>query len=88
VPTEDRKGLEWNGVEKFYYYAEWLEYLTRKFLNPLGYTVSGSVTWQGEEHGDHGTLHAPTNQDVRQMPAPEYMRLGAAFSHNAPVLGE
>ena len=32
VPTEDKAGLEWNGVEKFYFAMEWMQYLVEHFL--------------------------------------------------------
>lgn len=45
VPAEDGTGLEWDGVEKFYYYTEWLEYLVAHFFKPWGYVLNGSVEW-------------------------------------------
>ena len=59
--------LRWNGVEKFYDYAEWLDYLIAHFLAPWGYTLDGTVTWQGEELGDVGRL-VVTRNDVRAVP--------------------
>jgi hypothetical protein len=56
VPTEDGKGIEWNGAEKFYYYEEWLKYLCEHFLEPWGYEVRGEVTYQGEDKSDKGKL--------------------------------
>ncbi len=44
-PSDDGMGIEWDGVEKFYNYVEWLEYLIAHFLRPWGYTLSGSVEW-------------------------------------------
>ena len=35
-PTDDRKSIEWNGMEKFYNYIEWIEYLIRKVFEPKG----------------------------------------------------
>lgn len=55
-PSEDRKGIEWNGAEKFYAYEDWLEYLRSKFLTPWGYKLSGSVGWLGEDLEDSGVL--------------------------------
>jgi hypothetical protein len=34
APTEDRAGIEWNGVEKFYYADQWMAYLIDTFLKP------------------------------------------------------
>lgn len=61
VPTADRQGIEWNGMEKFYDYIEWIRYLIEHFLRPWGYTVNGSVCWQGEEVGDAGTIEVVDN---------------------------
>lgn len=55
-PTSDRKGIEWNGTEKFSFYLEWLEYLVKNFLAPWGYTLSGSVSWMGEDYEDSGVI--------------------------------
>lgn len=56
VPTEDGRGIEWNGAEKFYAYVEWLRYLVEHFLTPWGYRLSGTVEWQGEESSDFGRI--------------------------------
>jgi hypothetical protein len=56
TPTDEGDGIEWNGTEKFYAYVPWLQYLIDHFLQPWGYTLSGSVQWQGHEMGDHGTI--------------------------------
>jgi hypothetical protein len=61
VPTEDRTGIEWNQREKFYDYAEWLEYLIEHFLRLWGYTLNGQVWWRGEEFDDVGTLVVEDN---------------------------
>jgi hypothetical protein len=61
VPTEDRTGIEWDRGEKFYDYAEWLEYLIDHFLRPWGYTLNGRVRWRGEDFDDIGTLVVEDN---------------------------
>lgn len=61
VPTEDGRGIEWNGTEKFYFYVEWLEYLIAHFLTPWGYSLSGVVEWQGEESSDSGRIIVKKN---------------------------
>ena len=58
VPTEDDRGVEWDGGEKFYNYVEWLRYLVGNFLAPWGYVLSGEVSWQGEDHDDRGVIVA------------------------------
>lgn len=55
-PTEDGKGIHWNGVEKFYDYIEWLGYISKNFLKPWGYTLSGNVSWFGEDLEDSGVI--------------------------------
>lgn len=56
TPSEDGAAIEWDQGEKFYYYGEWLAYIVEHFLKLWGYDLSGSVTWQGAEAGDVGTL--------------------------------
>lgn len=62
TPTEDNQGIEWNGMEKFYDYTEWLCYLIDHFLAPAGYVLNGEVTWQGEESSDMGKLVVKDNE--------------------------
>lgn len=61
IPSDDGKGIEWDGGEKFYSYSEWLFYLINKVLAPNGYTLNGTVIWQGEETGDVGKIHVVDN---------------------------
>lgn len=49
--------IEWNGSEKFYYYAEWLKYLLEYFFIPYNILFEGSVRWAGESSGDTGHLN-------------------------------
>lgn len=44
--------LIWNGMEKFYDYIAWMRYLIEHFFKPWGYTLNGTISWQGEENGD------------------------------------
>lgn len=67
VPTEDGKFLEWDGGEKFYAYVEWLQYIIDKVFpyitadgdEPL--SLTGSITWQGEESEDMGRIQVNNN---------------------------
>ncbi len=68
TPTDDHEGIEWDGVEKFSAYTEWLEYLIGHFLGPWGYQLNGKVEWQGEATTDLGTIHVRNNV-VRAMAA-------------------
>ena len=61
VPNEDGTAIEWDGGEKFYAYSEWLFYIINKILAPNGYTLNGTVIWQGEETGDVGKIHVVDN---------------------------
>lgn len=56
TPTDDGSGLHWGGGEKFYDYAEWLQWLIDSRLTPWGHTVTGAVRWQGESWKDLGVL--------------------------------
>lgn len=71
-PTEDGLHLQWDGIEKFYNYVEWLEYTIKNVLAPKGYVLSGSVDWQGEETGDVGTITVKGNVvSSKEWEAPE-----------------
>ena len=48
--------MQWTGMEKFYAYVEWLDYLDRHFLKPWGYSLSGTIWWAGEDPMDLGNL--------------------------------
>lgn len=56
VPNNEGTAIEWDGGEKFYEYAEWLEYIIEHFLKRWGYTANGSIEWRGEDSGDMGKL--------------------------------
>jgi hypothetical protein len=58
TPNAAGDAIEWDGVEKFYNYQEWLIYLMEHFLKPWGYTLNGVVEWQGERDEDRGFLLA------------------------------
>lgn len=61
VPSEEGNALEWDGVEKFYNYVEWLSYLINNFLEPAGYKLTGAMFWQGEDNNDTGTIYVKNN---------------------------
>jgi hypothetical protein len=62
VPSGDGTALGWDGGEKFYEYVAWLDYLITHFLKPWGYTLSGQVSWSGEESGDQGIIYVKDNK--------------------------
>ena len=67
VPNDDGTALEWDGNEKFYHYEEWLRYLLKHFFARWGYTLNGSVIWEGEDSDDRGKLVISDNElSVRQ----------------------
>lgn len=69
MPSEDGMGLEWDGVEKFRAYVEWLEYLVSHFIQPWGYRLNGSITWMSTIYEPaRGTI---TVQDNRVTVTPE-----------------
>ena len=57
----DRQYIQWSGMEKFYYYVEWMEYIINNFLEPWGYTCNGDIQWQGEDTGDIGKIVVKDN---------------------------
>jgi hypothetical protein len=61
TPTEDGRGLEWNGMEKFYDYVEWLKHIIKYKLNPWGITLNGDVAYSGKEVDDNGTISVKGN---------------------------
>lgn len=62
IPNSAGTALVWDEIEKFREYVEWLRYLIEHFLKPWGYVLSGKVTWEGEEHGDAGTITVTGNE--------------------------
>ena len=52
----DHKTIQWNGIEKFYEYEDWLFYIV-KILKQRGYTMTGRVVWRGEDIPDMGILY-------------------------------
>ncbi len=41
---------------------EWLRLLISRFLQPNGYTLSGEVSWDGDESGDTGVIYVSENR--------------------------
>lgn len=60
----DNSTLAWNGAEKFYDYAEWLQFIISHFLKPWGRTLSGVVSFQGENHSDRGIISVTDNNVI------------------------
>ena len=72
VPTADRAGLEWDKNEKFYFGAEWLEYLIEHYIKPWGYTLNGESPWYIDDFEAGGILRVTDNvvsQEERDIAA-------------------
>src|ERR1022692_2080697 len=41
---------------------EWLRLLNVRFFQPNGYTLSGEVSWEGDQSGDTGVIHLDDNR--------------------------
>lgn len=62
VPNRYGTAIVWDGCEKFFMYAEWLEYLVEHFLKPWGYVLNGEVAWFGEDMEDFGSVTVTENE--------------------------
>ena len=67
IPAPGGAAIEWDGGEKFYYYTEWIEYLIAGYLAPRGYTLNGTVEWEGEDSSDRGRIVVTDNAVKVQM---------------------
>ena len=76
VPTEDGKGIEWDGNEKFYDSVEWMQYIIDHFIGeaPLAkselpflksHTLKGEISAQGEDNEDTWFLIVKDNKVTR-----------------------
>jgi len=79
IPTDDGMSIEWDGNEKFYAYAEWINYLVKKVLEPNGYVLNGSVQYSGEEVGDSGRLTVEENVVYLRPYEGEETKYGSVF---------
>jgi len=76
VASEDGTEKHWNGAEKFYYSAEWMQYLIAHFIGSdpkakyaepdnfqflQGHTCAGTIRAQGEESDDCWELEVKNN---------------------------
>lgn len=64
VYDEETGTIAWDGVEKFYNYTEWIDYILKKILIPRGYYLRGDVSWEGEGDGDAGVIHVVPGEEV------------------------
>lgn len=56
--------VEWSGMEKFYGYIQWAQYLIKHFFEPWGYHLDGTVLWYGEEYSDTGRILVTDNRVI------------------------
>lgn len=95
VPTEEADGLEWDGGEKFYDAAEWMQYLIDHFLRPgahaqgkpgfeefsFDHVVDGTINAQGEEAEDIWRLAVVNNRVKRQEAQITYQTVKSPSAH-------
>ena len=62
VPTADGKGIEWDGGEKFYSAAEWMQLVIDRFIAPRGIIANGTINAVGEASGDLWRLRVEDNR--------------------------
>ena len=60
--VDDNGHIAWDGVEKFYEYVSWLEFLIRTYIKPWGYTLNGTIDYQGEDDEDFGRIIVADNE--------------------------
>lgn len=53
-PNDSGDSIVWDGMEKFYNYTEWLNFIITNFLKPWKIDITGSVRFQGESVSDIG----------------------------------
>jgi len=58
IVNEDGDVIYWDGGEKFYSYVEWLRYIVEHFLKPWGCSITGEISWFGEDSTDRGMIYA------------------------------
>lgn len=55
-PNDAGTAIEWDGVETFTHYIEWIEYLIARVLRPQKYILNGTVQWSGAGREDLGKI--------------------------------
>lgn len=66
TPTDNYRGIEWDGSEKFYSSEEWMQLIMDRFITPWGIKANGFILAQGEEAGDIWRLLVIDNRVERQ----------------------
>ena len=57
----DTNCIEWDYVEKFYSYVDWMVFLIDKYFKHWGIKLSGDITWIGEDTSDMGKIEVRDN---------------------------
>lgn len=71
--TDDGQYLKWDEEEKFYDYIPWLDYLITNFFKPWGCTLSGEITWEGDNSADFGLIRVEDNTIYISEGVKEYL---------------
>ncbi|KAL9647047.1 hypothetical protein ABK040_016522 [Willaertia magna] len=71
--NKEENALEWDGIEKFYYYVDWIVYIINVILKPEDFIVNGKVNYIGEDTNDFGVIIVKDNvvYDIKQKTANE-----------------
>jgi hypothetical protein len=77
-------------AERCYYAEQVLKLVVREFLAPLGHSLEGEISWQGDDSEDRGTIYAQGAQvewveDVISNPGPSWVRPSAEGSIPVPT---
>jgi hypothetical protein len=64
-------------AERCYYAEQVLNLVVREFLAPLGHSLKGEISWQGDDSEDRGTIYAQGGdvewvEDVITNPGPSW----------------
>ena len=59
--NEQNNTIEWDEMDKFYDFIEWLVYLVN-ILSNRGYILNGQISWEGEDRDDTGTITVENNK--------------------------
>ncbi|AYV85421.1 MAG: hypothetical protein Satyrvirus15_18 [Satyrvirus sp.] len=79
--NKDKNCIEWNGVEKFYYYVSWLKYLIERILEPE-YKLNGEMKYKGEDKKDSGTIYIVQNEIKVEPSNPNFKSSHSMTMHN------
>lgn len=58
----DEGTIDWSGMDNFYCYVMWLEWIIINLLKPWGYRVQGTLDFTGERDDDFGKIIVVDNQ--------------------------